>query len=114
MSSEINIILENISEITDSSFTYSDRSKGAGYNLTTDPFHTVIYHIESFVGTIVIQATLSLDPTTNDWFDVESTESSLIVSTSSTINHTFKGNYTWIRAAYNLQSGAIRNIKVSI
>lgn len=113
MSSEIKIILQNVSEITDSSITYSDKIRGAGYNIVRDPTHTVVYQLESFTGSVTIQATLSLDPTESDWFDVESTEDSFIAPTSSTTNHTFKGNYTWLRAAYSLQSGAITSIKVN-
>lgn len=114
MASEIKTILAATSEITDSTLTYSDKVTGAGYNLNRDPIHTVICQFSSFTGTSVIQATLSLDPAESDWFDLDSTETSAITPLSSTVTYTFRGNYTWIRAAYKLENGTISSIKLSI
>lgn len=115
MSLEIRSLLSNItSTVADSTYSYSDKIIGAGYNMTTSPDHTVIYSLSSFVGGIVIQGTLSLDPTDNDWFDIETTRELFSDPTTTAINHTFSGNYTWVRAGYNLQDGVITSITVSI
>ena len=115
MSLEIRTLLENIdTSVLDSTYSYSDKIIGAGYNIVRSPEHTVIYSVSSFVGSIVIQATLALDPTESDWFDLESTRETISDPTTTVLNHTFEGNYTWIRAGYNLQGGTISTITVSI
>lgn len=115
MSLEIRSLLSNItSVVSDSTYSYSDKIIGAGYNMTTSPEHTVVYSLSSFAGGIVIQGTLSLDPADDDWFDVESTRELFSDPTTTTVNHTFSGNYTWVRVGYNLQDGVITSITVSI
>jgi hypothetical protein len=49
---------------------YSDVVRGDSYYGYTDGLHTiqVIYH--NYVGRVRIQCTLSLDPQTEDWFDI--------------------------------------------
>ena len=117
MSTESTILLSNVSQEAvpgDSSFIYSDKQKGAGYHKYNDGVHTAVYQVDSFIGTIKIQATLELYPGDNDWFDVNSTEigfgsdSSISTTTNSV---TFSGKFVWIRAAYNLQNGTITEIR---
>jgi hypothetical protein len=117
MSKESISLLSNISqEIApgDSSFQYSDKQKGAGYHKYNDGVHTAVYQVDSFIGTIKIQATLALYPGDNDWFDITGTEvgfgsdSSAWTATNSV---TFTGKFVWIRAAYNLQNGTITEIR---
>jgi hypothetical protein len=114
MSIETTILLSNIStESLDLTFDYSDKQKGAGYHKSNDGMHTVVYAFDEFAGTVKIQATLELYPGDNDWFDVAGTElggdSTLI--NSSALSYTFTGRFVWIRAAYNLQSGTITQIR---
>lgn len=113
MSTESRILLENITnEAADSLFKYSDKAKGAGYHKRLDTTHTVVYSLDSFVGTFKMQGTLELYPSDTDWFDIDNTEiggDSSVFSSSGTYN--FKGKFVWIRAAYNLQNGTITQIR---
>ena len=49
---------------------YSTVVKGDSYYGYTDGFHTIQVIYNQFVGRLRLQATLSLDPTESDWFDV--------------------------------------------
>jgi hypothetical protein len=102
-----NTLLENITEVSaDSSFSYGPRRKGAGYNKRQFPVHTLDYDLDNFVGIIKLQATLQLDPAEVDWFDIDDTT----ISNDSSQVTSFVGNFVWIRAAYNLQSGVIQSV----
>jgi hypothetical protein len=111
MSYESIILLENIS--TESvNFSYSDKKSGAGYYKRSDSTHTVSYSVDSFVGTIKLQATLELYPTDTDWFDVIDSSFGGDSTTSTTvISKNFTGNFVWIRAAYSIQNGSITTIR---
>lgn len=112
MSFENIVLLSNYTtESTDSSFSYSERGKGAGYHNLKDNLHTAIYELNEFAGTVKLQATLELYPTEDDWFDIVDTEiggDNSVFSTTQSV--TFSGNFVWIRAAYNLQNGTITSI----
>lgn len=113
MSTENHILISDVStESTDSSYAYSSKNKGAGYNKNGDGVHTVVYALDSFVGTIKMQGTLELHPGDDDWADITGTElggDSSVFSSSQ--NRTFTGKFVWIRAAYNLQNGTISQIR---
>lgn len=115
MSTKNTILVSNITaESTDSSLLYSDKMKGAGYHLYGDKVHTAFYDVNSFIGYIKLQGTLSLYPGDTDWIDITGTELGLNSDSSAwtavqSIN--FTGNYVWIRAAYNLQNGSIIQIR---
>jgi hypothetical protein len=115
MSTESRQLLSNISlESSDSSFIYSEKKQAAGYHRLFNPLHTATYRVDSFIGTIKIQGTLSLYPSESDWFDIPGTEigfgeDSTAWNPTNSIN--FTGNYVWIRAAYNLQNGTINEIR---
>ena len=117
MSTESITLLSNVSQEAtpgDSSFVYSGKQKGAGYHKYNDGVHTAVYQVDSFIGTIKIQATLSLYPGDDDWFDVDGTEIGLGSDSSAwttTNSVTFTGKFVWIRAAYNLQNGTITEIR---
>lgn len=49
---------------------YSTVVKGDSYYGYTDGFHTIQVTYNEFVGRFRIQATLSLDPQDEDWFDI--------------------------------------------
>lgn len=113
MSQEYIILLENINAaVDDSTFSYSEKSKGSGYNRTSNGLHTAIYSFDNFTGTVKLQATLATDPTSSQWFDIDSSD---IVGDESTNTHSFNfvGNFVWIRAAYNVQGGTISQIRYS-
>jgi hypothetical protein len=94
----------------DSTFSYSDKNIAAGYHKISSGLHTVIYDYSDFVGTIKLQASLSLYPGNDDWVDVIGTELNSSDSVTDTFSNTFTGNFVWLRAAYNLQNGAVNSI----
>jgi len=115
MSNESRLLLSNINmESADSTFSYGEKSQGAGYHKISNPLHTASYQVEDFIGSIKIQATLALYPKESDWFDVIGTsiglgEDSSAWTTTNSVN--FTGNFVWIRAAYNIQNGRIVEIR---
>lgn len=92
-----------------------DKFKGDGFYNRSDGLHTVQYAVDGFVGSIIMQATLAVNPTDSDWFSLSNTEH---VSTAiDTINSdgsfikNFTGNYVWVRAhVYNWTNGAVKSI----
>jgi hypothetical protein len=73
-----------------------DKAKSDSYYGYTDGIHSVSIKYNAFVGTLKLQASLSLNPATADWGDIK-----LITKASAhtgTEIHTFKGNYVYIRA----------------
>ena len=115
MSTEtLTLLSNNTTEASVGVFSYTGKQKGAGYHRYNDGVHTVVYDLKEFVGTIKIQATLSLYPDDNsvDWFDVDGTEHSFDSTVSNgAYSYTFTGRFMWVRAAYNLQDGTIVEIR---
>ena len=92
---------------------YSDKQKGDGYYGYTDGLHTVAYYLTNFVGKIVMQGTLSKDPTDTDWVDIDSTTSVYDGSTLLTdqVAYNFIGNFVWVRTKVTFfTAGTIRKI----
>lgn len=108
MSIETTILVEDFADVTGEE-VFSMPKKGSGHHLQ-DGLHTYVYQVEDFVGTIKLQATLELYPGEADWFDVKDTE---FVSDGSTLaqSNNFLGNFVWIRAAYRVDSGTIRQVR---
>ena len=89
---------------------YSDTVKGDSYYGYTDGYHTIQVTYDQFIGRLRVQATLVLEPTDDDWFDLVPSE-----STGTTFNplgyvqynandpaskseaYSFKGNYAYLR-----------------
>ena len=97
-----------------------NKFKGDGYYGRSDGFHTVQYDLDNFLGTVVIQATLALEPSSDDWFTVDETEhtSTSNDSSSSTSDggfvYNFTGNYVWVRAyVSNWSDGTVNSIKLN-
>ena len=97
-----------------------NKFKGDGYYGRSDGFHTVQYDLDNFLGTVVIQATLALEPSSDDWFTVDETEhtSPSNDSSSSTSDggfvYNFTGNYVWVRAyVSNWSDGTVNSIKLN-
>lgn len=115
MSTQTETLLENArTESTDSTYSYGDKKKGAGYHKNNDGVHTAVIRTDSFIGSVKIQGTLVAEPGEEDWLDIDGTEvglgadSTLFLTDTKTIS--FTGKYVWIRAAYNLQNGTITKI----
>jgi hypothetical protein len=93
-----------------------EKFKGDGYYGRSDGFHTVQYDIDSFIGTIALQATLSIDPTDADWFTVYTQAYPVVddVGTTTSVITSFTGNYVWVRAYIsNWSDGTINSIKLN-
>lgn len=97
-----------------------EKFKGDGYYGRSDGLHTVQYSLVGFKGTVRIQATLAVDPTEDDWFDVYSqaytlegsSEDSALKFASKIQN--FTGNYVWLRAHLsNWTDGTVNSIKLN-
>jgi len=97
-----------------SSYTpeYSAPIKGAGYNLHNS-LHTYTYELEEFLGLLTLQGTLEIDPVETDWIDINGAE---FIADGSTdyVSNNFEGNFTWIRAKYQLDNGIIHAVRCNI
>lgn len=93
-----------------------EKYKGDGYYGRSDGFHTIQYSIDSFIGTVEVQATLAIDPTEDDWFTVY-TQAYPVVNDEGTTKSNFAnftGNYVWIRAYIsNWTDGTVTSIKLN-
>ena len=93
----------------------ANKLKGDGYYGRADGLHTVQYNVAGFIGKIVVQATLAIDPGEADWFTLsatehESTATETDESDGSFIKN-FTGNYVWIRIyVYNWTDGTVNSI----
>lgn len=86
--------------------------KGAGYYGKADATHTVQYSVQNFIGEIVVQGSLEVEPTDDDWFDMDSL--SATSATSLTNISTFIGNFVWVRATINsFSAGSINRVQFS-
>jgi hypothetical protein len=99
---------------------------GAGYYGTTSGLHTLVVNTTpTFVGTTTIQATLAVDPKESDWFNVDNSQ--FVYTTESTgyvapnrvgaiekpirTDHlNFTGQFAWLRAKIDIDSGAVTTI----
>jgi hypothetical protein len=113
MSNETIILAQNLATVSaGSAFSYTNKTPGPGYYRQNDTERTASYDFTNFTGTVKIQASLELQPGNSDWFDVDSTVYTASSAVTTTENYSFTGNFIWIRAAYNLQSGTINRIAV--
>ena len=89
---------------------YGTSVKGDSYYGYSDGYHTVQVLYNQFVGRLRIQATLSLEPSDSDWFDiVPSTTAGTEFNSAGYVQfnsnnpadkseaYTFQGNFTYIR-----------------
>lgn len=81
----------------------------------SDGLHTVSIHVSNFSGRIGLQASLALEPTEDDWFDIWLTEGTPyiqfplnpqyptghLLGDTSNIALNFKANVLWVRASVN-------------
>ena len=89
---------------------YSDTVKGDSYYGYTDGYHTIQVTYDQFVGRLRVQATLLLEPTVDDWFDIVPAETTGAAfnplgyiqynandPASKSEAYSFKGNYAYLR-----------------
>jgi len=114
MTNEIKTLLPATS--TPGNFT-GTQQKGAGYQTGYDSLHTIVFYFKNWSGEVKIQATLSLYPGDDDWFDLKDTDDndamlgdgSTDYDDSYTIN--VKGRFVWLRAIGTINSGEITEIR---
>ena len=93
-----------------------DRVKGVAYYRSTSTSQTIRFNVNDYAGTIIVQASLDSDPSTDsDWFDAYTFpgDSATDGSTAITINYsiTLNGNFAWLRAkAVDFTGGTINNV----
>ena len=116
---------------------YSTEVKGDSYYGYSDGLHSVQVIYEQFIGRVRIQATLSLEPASKDWFDIVPTTTSgtefngagyVQFNSNEPGNlaecYTFTGNYTFVRvymdrehvgdgSTYDSSYGQIRQVILS-
>ena len=96
----------------------SDKLKGDGYYGRADGLHSVQYNVTGFIGKIVTQASLAIDPADADWFTVTGTdhESTAVETTESdgSFIKNFTGNFVWIRCYVSeWTDGTVNNIMLN-
>jgi len=75
------------------------RMTGPVLNNSKSGLNTIQVHLTNYTGTYKIQATLSLQPTDADFFDI--TAQSYTVSSNTAVDyHTFIGMYTYVRVVH--------------
>jgi hypothetical protein len=117
MASSSEIILSNQTHGGDSSIQTltSDKFKGDGYYGRSDGFHTIQYNVSGFIGLIVVQSTLAIEPTEEDWFTLSETEHESLgtddANNTGGFVYNFTGNYVWVRVfVSNWTDGVIRTV----
>ncbi len=97
----------------------SDKLKGDGYYGRSDGLHSVQYNVNGFIGKIVAQGTLAIDPGSTDWFDLSTSIHSNLGDSTGSDNATgsfiknFTGNFVWVRAVINYTDGTISSIMLN-
>lgn len=101
-------LLPNTSEV---GAILSESYRAAGYYNLGQGLHTVVVDLHMFIGHVTIQATLVINPTENDWFDIhDQTYGDDLTEITSITTSNFYGNFVWVRAIGNLESGSISSI----
>ena len=93
----------------------SKTAKADGFYGLQDGIHTVGIYVNGFVGVITVQATLSDDPTDDDWFDLPTTvlgDGSTVISENTF--RVFTGNFSFVRVnVTDFTAGVINRVSYS-
>ncbi len=90
----------------DGSDRVSGRLTGPATNNSKSGLNTVQVHYTNYTGVYKMQATLSLQPTDVDFFDVPG-QSYTLASATAVDYHTFTGMYTYVRLVHTPDSGNV-------
>jgi hypothetical protein len=88
----------------------------AAYYLGNQDLQTVSYGFTNVTGTLVIEATLASEPTSNDWFKVYEVEADNNSNTNSTVSsyQNLTGNFVYVRASLkDFSSGVVQYVKLT-
>jgi len=112
----------------------SDKIRGDGYASSSDGFHTVMWHVSEFVGSIEIQGTLASEPSEADWSTINLSLSGNVYSVDTTglasavglgtanynnpttilKTYNFIGNFVWVRGRIsNFTEGTVNSIRIN-
>jgi hypothetical protein len=95
---------------------YSVKFPGDGYRGDKHGVHTFAYFVDSsFVGSIVIQASLATAPTNTDWVTLDTTRITVAApGPAVAATRTYNGNILWIRVAVeSFTAGTIVKVQYS-
>lgn len=108
-----------------------DKVKGDGFYGRADGFHTVMWNVDNFTGTIAIQGSLEVDPQDSDWVEIpfEVVSGDFTVTTSGRVtiqgnlaqrqytadtaveSYNFKGNFVWVRVRiFDWTAGTVNSV----
>jgi hypothetical protein len=92
-----------------------DKFKGDGYYGRSDGLHSIQYNVSGFIGTVVMQATLATNPTSDDWFTISNTEHTSTNDSAANGDgsyiYNFTGNYVWVRSyVSNWTDGIVQSV----
>jgi hypothetical protein len=91
---------------------YSNAVPAANYYGGNGSVQTLFYNLNSFVGTITIQATLNDLPEQAHWFDI-SERGDASTADSGLTSTTVTGNFSWVRAQVaNFDAGTIQTVSI--
>ena len=89
---------------------FSTEVKGDSYYGYTDGLHTIQVTYSQFIGRLRLQCTLAVEPTENDWFDIQPDNTNgrrfnengyVQFNADNPANgseaYTFEGNFAWVR-----------------
>mgnify|MGYP001576834590 CR=1 FL=1 len=89
---------------------FSTEVKGDSYYGYTDGLHTIQVTYSQFIGRLRLQCTLAVEPTENDWFDIQPDNTNgrrfnengyVQFNADNPANgseaYTFQGNFAWVR-----------------
>ena len=85
----------------------SDKVKGDGFYGRSDGLHTVQVKFTGFIGSFVMQGTLAIDPTANDWFNIDNTDLAYITNSNVAEIINFTGNFVWVRTVITYTDGTV-------
>jgi hypothetical protein len=110
----LNLLPQTIAVVT------GDKQPGVSYYTSGKTLQTITWKLTAFLGTVVIQASLSENPTTDaEWFPIynlvctpgNNNGGTILIPAVSFVNIT--GNFAWVRAKVTTYtSGTINYIKV--
>ncbi len=88
----------------------SDKVKGDGFYGRSDGLHTVQVKFTGFIGDFKMQGSLAIDPTANDWFDIDNTDLSYATNTNVAEIINFTGNFVWVRTVITYTDGTVNTV----